>query len=345
MIPRSPRSLTVKIRMVKIRTLLRNTRTNLFWKMLLRSRSTKWPKRRVMSLRRKFLRASSSLPTPPVTPPSIVSFWKRCWIITVSCSGSRINSRFSSKRRSNAVCPFLRFCLQRRKNFMRKQKRWPTNTVGLFLPTKASVLETTATRILTCSSSPKSFQTRRPIDTSTRQWWCSQRKCSKPPSTRKTCLSLRRRSIDFSGLTPSTSLNGSSSTKSGRMSSLAWTRLVPRREMISCSSGWRCALRCPSRATDSLICGPRTRSGHCSAASLLMGLSTADPPLSRWSSQARRTKSRSSRTSPPKKTLEQVVLPAILAQPATPCSLKGPNWRKSSSKRRKEETRAWNSEE
>ena len=330
-----PRSLTVKIR-----TLLRNTRTNLFWKMQLRSPSTKWPKRRVMSLPRKSLRDSSSLPTPL----SIVSYSRRCWIITVSCLGSRINNKFLSKRPSNAVCQSLRFYLQRRKSSMRKQRRWPTNTVGLFLPTRASVLETTAIHILICSSSPKSFRTKRPTGTSMRRWWCSRRRCSRPPSTRRMCPNLRRRLIDSSGPTPSIFRNGFSSTKSGRMSTLAWTKLVPRKEMISCSSEWRCALRCLRRATDSPTCGPRTRSGHCSAVSLLTVLLTADPPLSRWSSRARRTKSRSSRTNPPRKTPEQLEL-LKFAQQATPCSLKGPNSRRSWSKRLKEETRAWNSEE
>ena len=309
--------------------------------MQLRSPSTKWLKRRVMSPRRKFLKDSSS----SLIPHSIVSYWRRCWIITVSCLGLRINSKFLSKRRSNGVCQFLRFCLQRRKSFMRKPRRWPTNTVGLFSPTKASVLGTTAIHILICSLSPKSSQTRRLTGTSMRQWWCSQLRCSRLPSTRKMYPSLKRRLIDSSGLTPLIFPNGSSLIRSGRMSTLVWTKLVLRREMISCSSEWRCGFMCPNRATDSPICALRTRLGLCSAVSLLKVLSTADQHLSRWSSRARRTKSRSSRTSPPRKTPEPWEVRLGLKLQAIPCSWKGPNWRKSSSKRLKEETRAWNSEE
>lgn len=143
----------------------RSIRITSFSKMPLKLLSIKWQKTRVMNQVRKFLMVSMSLPIHP----SIENCWKPCLTIIENYSVQRTSNKYWNKRQDNEVYLFHKFYHQRKRNYMKKPKRWLINTVGLFSLTLRLVLRMMVMFTVSCSLNLPSYQIKRQTGTFTRQ--------------------------------------------------------------------------------------------------------------------------------------------------------------------------------
>ena len=160
----------------------KNIKTILFSRTPLRSLWTKWRRTRVMIPQKKFLPGSKNL----FNHHSTVNFWRQCLIIIGNFSDWKISNKYWSRKQNREGCPFLKYFRVKRKSCMRKPRKWRISTVGSYLLTRALEIKMILTHIVSCSISQKSFKIKKPTAIFMRQWWSSQRKCSKPLSTSMT---------------------------------------------------------------------------------------------------------------------------------------------------------------
>ena len=106
-----------------------------------------------------------------------------------------------SKRLNREDFPSLKFYLQKRRSFTRKQRRWLTDTAGLCSLINLSDLVTQSIFIVSCSLNLKFYPTRKLTDISMRPWWFSQQRSYKQLLINLISQNLRRKSTDCSDQT------------------------------------------------------------------------------------------------------------------------------------------------
>jgi predicted metal-dependent hydrolase len=62
----------------------------------------------------------------------IFNFWKLCLIIVGNFLDLKKNNKILNKKQDKDVFLFLKYYLLRRKNFMKKQRKWLINIAGLY---------------------------------------------------------------------------------------------------------------------------------------------------------------------------------------------------------------------
>ena len=140
-------------------------RANLNFKTLSMPPFTKWRRIKEMSQARRSQRVSKNLFRLTTTKNSS----RLCLITIENCSDLRTSNRSWNRRQRLEACQFLRYFHQKRRNFTKRQRKWPTNTVGLSSSIKALELKTQAIAIHSCNTNLESFLTKSMIDSSMRQ--------------------------------------------------------------------------------------------------------------------------------------------------------------------------------
>lgn len=205
----------------------RNIRTVLFSRMLLRLPWTRWPKTRVMMPPKRSHMASMSL----LIHLSIEISLRRCLITIENCLDLKTSSKSSSRRPSREVFLFLKYSHRKKRSFMRRPRRWLTNTAGSYSPISRLVIRMMATLTVSCSTNQKSCKIKKQTDTSTRQWWSLVPRYSRQHSISRISQSLRRKSIVFSDQMLSTFLRESNLRKPERKNTHNLKSQDPRRPL------------------------------------------------------------------------------------------------------------------
>ena len=188
--------------------------------------------------------------------------WRLCLIIIGSCLGWRINSKCWSRRLNKEAYQSHKSSLPKRRNYPKKPRKWPINTVGLSSLTPASA-QRTKTPIHSCNLSPKFFQIKKQIDIFMRQWWSSLLKYFRQLLIRVIFLSWRKKLTDCLDLMPLIFRRGHSMKKLGRRSIDACKKLNLRKITKSLLNEWVIDLKYQKRAIDKAILEQKLKSDHC----------------------------------------------------------------------------------
>jgi hypothetical protein len=99
--------------------------------------------------------------------------YKLCSSTVVNFSDLKTSSKCWSKRPNKEVSQYRKYFHQRKKSWMKRQRRWLMLTVGLYSQKSQSLIKRCPNAQASCNSNPKFWQTRRPINSFTSRCCCS----------------------------------------------------------------------------------------------------------------------------------------------------------------------------
>ena len=106
-------------------------RTLLFYRNKSNNKQIKWKKiKRQIEKIKKFLMVFQSL----FNQKTSVNCWNPCQITIVNFLGQKTSNRFQNRKPNNEVFQFLKFYHQKKRNYMKKLKRWLKNILGQYSP-------------------------------------------------------------------------------------------------------------------------------------------------------------------------------------------------------------------
>lgn len=104
-------------------------RTLLFYQNKSNNKQIKWKKIKLQIEKiKKYLKVFQSL----FNQKTSVNCWNPCQIIIVSFSDWKTSNRFQNRKPNNEVFQFLKFYHQKKRNYMKKLKKWLKNILGSY---------------------------------------------------------------------------------------------------------------------------------------------------------------------------------------------------------------------
>ena len=126
----------------------------LFYQNKLNNKQIKWKKIKLpIGKIKKFQMGFQSL----FNQKTSVNCQNPCQIIIVSFSVQKTSNRFQNRKQNSEVFQYLKFCHQKKRNYMKKLKKWQRNIVGSYSHTdqQATILKKL---ILSCNLNQKFYK-------------------------------------------------------------------------------------------------------------------------------------------------------------------------------------------
>ena len=129
-------------------------RTLLFYQNKSNNKQIKWKKIKLQIEKiKKSLKDFQSLSNQKTS----VNYWNLCQIIIVSFSDQKTSNKIQNRKPNSEVFQFLKYYHQKKRNYMKKRKKWLKNILGLCSPIvqQAMILKKL---ILSCNLNQKFYR-------------------------------------------------------------------------------------------------------------------------------------------------------------------------------------------